>query len=489
MDNVFFHMDLLSSLFIFLVGCGVLAVVLVSAHNRWRSSDAVSRNYPAVAWLRPLSEKVGEFYRRYISFADHEELPFDRATREWVYEATKGEEDIRGFGTSLSVQRRAVTLRNAVFPLDREEAVEPPVLTIGPSCRTPYRPPSFFNMSAMSFGAISAPAAEALALGAASGGCWLNTGEGGLAPQHLKGDPDILFEIGTAKYGVRDQNGNLDEEKLRELAARPQIKMFELKLSQGAKPGQGGILPARKVTRDIASIRNIPVGQDSISPNRHREVSNTKELLAFLSYLRDITGKPVGFKTALGDTGWIEELCQTIHENGIEHAPDFITVDGAEGGSGAAPMTLMDNVALSIRTALPRTAEILTAYELDERVRLIASGKLVTAGDVAWATAAGADYVVSARGFMFAIGCIQAMRCHTDRCPSGVATHDRDLQRALKPEDKKDGVANYVRRIREGVGVIANSCGVRHCRELTPSHIAEQRWPAGIATDGARNGA
>ncbi|MAE51013.1 MAG: FMN-binding glutamate synthase family protein [Micavibrio sp.] len=475
MQNAFLHMDFLSTLFVFIIGCGVLFAALVFIHDKWQSSDAVKRNYPVLAWFRPISEKLGEFFRRYISFSDREELPFNRAVREWVYEAAEGKKDIRGFGTRTDFSARPYSFRSTVFPVNENEAQVPPILTIGPYCQQPYQPPSFFNMSAMSFGSLSAPAVEALSYGTELAGCWLNTGEGGLAPYHLKGNPDIIFEIGTAKYGVRDKEGNLDENKLRELAEKSQIKMFELKLSQGAKPGKGGVLPGCKVTKEIADIRGIAEGEDSTSPNRHSEVKNTEELLDFIAYLRDITGKPVGFKTALGDTSWIKELCAEINKRGVESAPDFITIDGAEGGTGASPMMLMDHIALSIRDALPEVPDILEEYNLRDRIRLIASGKLVTAGDVAWAMASGADYTVSARGFMFSIGCIMAMRCHTDSCPSGVATHNSDLQKALKPQDKKYKVANYVQRVREEVAVIAHSCGVKHCRELNHSHLESLR--------------
>lgn len=472
-DNFFLSLDFLSTLFVFLLGCIALALILLFLSDRFYSKNAIRRNYPILAWLRPLTTELGEFYRRYIAFADREELPFSRAMRGWVKEAADGEKDTRGFGTKISFAERPFYFRNAAIPLNQDEAEDTPLLTIGPFCQHSYTPPSFFNMSAMSFGSLSAPAIEALSMGTELAGCWLNTGEGGLAPYHLKGNPDIVFEIGTAKYGVRDKDGNLCEDKLRELAALPQIKMFELKLSQGAKPGKGGVLPAGKVTEEIAKIRNIPQGEDSISPNRHDEVANIVQLLDFIEYLRNITGKPVGFKTALGDPDWIKELCEEITARGEQSAPDFITIDGAEGGTGASPMTLMDHSAMSIRKALPQTAEILEKYDLKGRIPLIASGKLVSAGDAAWAMAAGADYVVSARGFMFSIGCIMAMKCHTDKCPSGVATNDPDRQKAFIPNDKKEKVQNYVTRIREQAATIAHSCGVPHVRALNASHIGK----------------
>ena len=473
MEQAFSHLDFLSTVFIFVIGCLALLVVLLFIHDKFQTHDAVKRNYPVIAWFRPLAIKMGEFFRRYISYSDRKGEPFNRAIRQWVYEAADGKKDTRGFGSTRKKNSgNVILLKSSVFPNEPEEFTDAPILTIGPDCRHPYRPPSFFNMSALSFGAISAPAAEALAYGTDMAGCWLNTGEGGLAPYHTKGNGDIVFEMGTAKYGVRDKEGNLDKNRLRELAKNPQIKMFEIKLSQGAKPGKGGILPACKVTKEIAEIRNIPEGEDSISPNRHKEAANTPQLLDFIAELKEITGKPTGIKTALGDAAWVRELCEEVTKRGQASAPDFLTIDGSEGGSGAAPMMLMDYVALPIRVALPETAIILQEHNLKTRIRLIASGQLVTAGDVAWALAAGADYVVSARGFMFAIGCIQAMRCHTNTCPSGVATHDPHLQKALKPQEKKHGVCNYVNRVREETALIARTCGLRHVREFTPDHIS-----------------
>tara|TARA_B100000686_G_scaffold200187_1_gene207076 strand:+ start:3896 stop:5329 length:1434 start_codon:yes stop_codon:yes gene_type:complete len=471
MTESFFHMDFLSSLFIFVMGCAALAIVVIFIHDKFQSADAVKRNYPVLAWLRPISKRLGEFYRRYISFADREAKPFSRAIREWVYEAANGDKDIRGYGTKIDFKDRRFFFKNAVFPINQDEAEDAPLLTIGPYSENPYTPPSFFNVSAMSFGSLSAPAVEALSYGTALANCWLNTGEGGLSPYHLKGDTDIVFEIGTAKFGVRNKKGDFDKDAFLKIANNPNIKMFEIKLSQGSKPGKGGILPACKVTKEIAEIRNIEQGRDAISPNRHKEISNTEELLDFINYLQKISGKPVGFKTALGDVKWVETLCLKIKKRGEEKAPDFITIDGAEGGTGASPMMLMDNSAMSIIKALPEVAAILEKHGLKKRIPLIASGKLVTAADVAWAMALGADYVVSARGFMFSIGCIMAMKCHTDRCPSGVATHDPDLQKALKPHDKKDQVRNYVHRIKEEASVIAHSCGVKHVRDLNPSHL------------------
>jgi len=292
-----------------------------------------------------------------------------------------------------------------------------------------------------------------------------------LSPWHLEGGADIVFQIGTAKYGVRDESGALNDDKLREIAAHEHVRMFEVKLSQGAKPGKGGILPAAKVTREIAEIRGIKANTDSISPNRHVEIDSNEELLDFIAHLRDVTGKPVGFKCVIGAYGWLDDLCNEIHARGVECAPDFIAVDSGDGGTGAAPMPLMDNVGLPIKQSLPMVVDVLIRHGLRERVRIIASGKLITPAEVAWAYCAGADFVTSARGFMFALGCIQALKCNKNTCPTGITTHDRRLQRGLDPDDKSVRVKNFVDKMRYGVGVIAHSCGARHPRLLKRYHV------------------
>ncbi|MEM6498656.1 MAG: FMN-binding glutamate synthase family protein, partial [Pseudomonadota bacterium] len=344
-------------------------------------------------------------------------------------------------------------------------------LTIGPYSRQPYAAQSIINISGMSFGAISRPAVLALSRGAKMANCWLNTGEGGLSPYHLEGGCDVVFQIGTAKYGVRDEDGHLSDDKLREVAAHEQVRMFEVKMSQGAKPGKGGILPAAKVTKEIAKIRGIKRNADSISPNRHPEIDSNAELLDFITHVREVTGKPTGFKCVLGAYGWLESMCTEIHARGVESAPDFITIDSGDGGTGAAPMPLMDNVGLPIRQSLPMVVDLLIRHGLRDRIRVIVSGKLITPAEVAWAYCAGADFVTSARGFMFALGCIQALKCNKNTCPTGITTHDRRLQRGLDPTDKSERVKNFVGKMRYGVGVIAHSCGARHPRALKRYHV------------------
>jgi glutamate synthase domain-containing protein 2 len=322
----------------------------------------------------------------------------------------------------------------------------------------------------MSFGALSAPAIRALSLGAAKAGCWLNTGEGGLAPAHREGGCDLVFQIGTAKYGVRDSDGHLDDARLAEIAALPEVKMIEIKLAQGAKPGKGGILPAAKVTREIAAIRGIPVGHDSISPNRHTEFSDVDGLLDMIGRVRRVTGKPTGFKTVFGAFEWFDDLCRAIERRGVDSAPDFITVDSADGGSGAAPQSLIDYVGLPIQESLPGIVDRLVAHGLRDRVRVIASGKLVTPAEVAWALCMGADFINTARGFMFALGCIQAMQCNKNTCPTGITTQNPKLQRGLDIDVKAERVAQYARNLEREVCVIAHSCGVPEPRALERRH-------------------
>ncbi len=334
----------------------------------------------------------------------------------------------------------------------------------------PYRTRSLYNISGMSFGALSAPAVTALSNGAKKANCWLNTGEGGVSLYHLSGGCDLVVQIGTAKYGVRDLDGNLSDDKLKALAQYDQVKMFEIKLSQGAKPGKGGILPGVKVSSEIAEIRGIPVGEDSISPNRHPDINSVDELIAMIKRIRDLTGRPVGFKCVIGASDWLDELFERVNQIGIENAPDFIAIDGAEGGTGAAPMPLIDEVGLPLRESLPLLVDKLNIHDLRDRVKVIASGKLINPGNVAWAMCMGADFCVSARGFLFSLGCIQALQCNRNTCPTGITTHDPRLQRGLDPANKAERVVNFRTRIEYEVGIIAHSCGAVEPRQLRRFH-------------------
>ena len=438
-----------------------------------QEKHAVLRNFPLVGHLRYIFERLGEYFRQYFFLGDREEMPFDRATRSWVYRMAKNEGGIIGFGSTYRIHETgALIFVNAPFPVLEEDQRPTPERLIGEGyCRTPFTGRSLVNISAMSFGAISQPAVRALSRGAAAAGCWLDTGEGGLSPYHLEGGCDIIFQLGTAKYGVRDENGHLSDQRLRELAAHETVRAFEIKLSQGAKPGKGGVLPGTKVTPEIAVIRGIAEGRDSLSPNRHPDIASIDELLDMVEHVRSVTGKPVGVKTAIGGTRFMDELRAAVSRRGLHAAPDFLTIDGGEGGSGAAPQALADHMALSIDEALPLVADALIAGGLKERIRVIASGQLVTPARVAWALAAGADFVNTARGFMFALGCIQSLRCHANTCPTGVATHNPRLQRGLVVEDKAARVASYCRNMNKEVEMIAHSCGLRDARGLHREHV------------------
>ena len=464
----------MASLLIFVIGLGVLVLIVIYIRDVTQTQHAIRRNFPVIGRFRYFFEHLGEFFRQYFFAMDREELPFNRAQRSWAYRAAKNIDNTVAFGSTRDLgQRGAIIFVNCPYPTLEEDAVEAEPVTIGPYADKPHITSSLVNISAMSYGALSTPAVRALSQGAKRAGCWMNTGEGGLSSYHLESGCDIVFQIGTAKYGVRDLEGNLCDDKLKEVTAHEQVKMFELKLSQGAKPGKGGILPAAKVNQEISAIRGIPVGQDSISPNRHPDINSHKDLLEMLTRIRSVTGKPVGFKAVIGAWGWLDELFKEIHRRGVESAPDFITVDGAEGGTGAAPMPLIDTVGLPLREGLPLVVDKLIEFDLRDRIRVIASGKLINPSNVAWALCMGADFTASARGFMFALGCIQAHQCNKNTCPTGITTHNPKLQRGLDPTDKAVRVANYQQNLVHEVGLIAHSCGVRSPRGLKRYHARE----------------
>jgi glutamate synthase domain-containing protein 2 len=461
----------LSAILVFIIGIGIIAVAVMYVIDRTQTSHAVRRNFPVVGRFRYAFEKMGEYFRQYFFAQDREEMPFNRAQRSWVYRAAKGIDNTVAFGSTRDLRPvGTVIFVNCPYPVLETDVAPTSPYEIGPYAKQPYVANSIFNVSAMSYGAISKPAVLALSNGSRMAGNWMNTGEGGLSPYHLEGGADIVFQLGTAKYGVRDDDGNLSDEKLKQVASHDQVKMIEIKLSQGAKPGKGGILPGAKVTTEIANIRGIPEGEDSISPNRHPDIDSAEDLLDMINHIRDLTGKPVGFKTVIGAYGWLDELFELVYKRGIESAPDFSTVDSGDGGTGAAPMSLMDSVGLPIRESLPLVVDMINRHDLDARIHVIASGKLITPMEAAWALCVGADFINSARGFMFALGCIQALQCNKNTCPTGVTTHDKRLQRGLVPEDKAERVRQYSENMRKEIGIIAHSCGVTEPRKLKRFH-------------------
>jgi glutamate synthase domain-containing protein 2 len=460
-----------AALFVLTVCVGVVTLVVIYIIDVTQTRHAIRRNYPIVGRFRYFFEHLGEFFRQYFFSMDREELPFNRAERSWVYRAAKHIDTTVAFGSTRDLKPAGTTIFvNCAFPTLGADAVPPGEVIIGPYAERPYVTRSLYNISGMSYGALSAPAITALANGAKKTHCWMNTGEGGVSPFHLEPGCDLVVQIGTAKYGVRDLEGNLDDGKLKQLAAYEQVRMFEIKLSQGAKPGKGGILPGAKVSPQIAEIRGIRVGEDSISPNRHPDINSVDDLLDVINHIRKLTGRPVGFKTVIGASGWLEELFDEVKRRGIESAPDFITVDGAEGGTGAAPMPLIDEVGLPLREGLPLVVDKLNLHGLRDRVKVIASGKLVHPAKVAWALCMGADFCTSARGFMFSLGCIQALQCNKNTCPTGITTHDVKLQRGLDTLDKAQRVASFQDQIEYEVGIIAHSCGVNEPRQLRRFH-------------------
>jgi glutamate synthase domain-containing protein 2 len=465
-------LEFMAALFVFVVGLGVIAIIVMYIVDKTQTKQAIRHNFPVIGRFRYVFEEMGEFFRQYFFSMDREEMPFNRAQRSWAYRAAKNVDNTVAFGSTRSLRQTGTTMFvNHPFPTLRSDAVECAEQTIGPGCTSPFKTSALFSISGMSYGAISTPAVRALSNGARKAGIWMNTGEGGLSPYHLEGGCDIVFQIGTAKNGVRDLAGNLSDDKLREVAAHEQLRMFEIKLSQGAKPGKGGILPGAKVTEEIASIRGIQRGEDAISPNRHLDISSNDDLINMIEHVREVTGKPVGFKAVIADETWLDDLFSNIYQRGSDAAPDFITVDGADGGTGAAPLPLIDDMGLPLRESLPMLANKLIEYGLRERVKIIASGKLITPADVAWALCLGADFCVSARGFMFSLGCIQALQCNKNTCPTGITTHNPKLQRGLDPVDKAERVASYAKNLCYEVGMIAHSCGVNEPRELARHHV------------------
>ena len=464
-------LELLGSLFLFVVGLIAIAAVGLYIYDKTQTKNTIWRNYPVIGHFRNLFETLGEFFRQYFFAMDREEMPFNRAERDWVKHVCEDGKNTVPFGSTKVFEPGMPLFANGLFPkLDTEERIRAPFV-IGPDTPHPYKPTSLFNISAMSYGSLSAPAISALSHGAQMAGCYLNTGEGGVSPFHTEGECDLVYQLGTAKFGACKDDHTLDEDKLAKICENPDIKMIEIKLSQGAKPGKGGILPAEKVTPEIAEIRGIPVGQAALSPNRHVDASTPEELLDLIDQVRRVSKRPTGIKFCMGQVGPVQDLIDAILARGPASAPDFITLDSGDGGTGAAPMPLIDSTGMLIEDSLPLLHDMLVAAGLRERIKIIASGKLITSADVAWAMCVGADMVNNGRGFMFALGCIQALKCHKNTCPTGITTHDKSLQKGLDPTNKAVRVRNYVKTLNSEVKMIAHACGVDCPRDLKREHL------------------
>ena len=434
-----------------------------------QKEHAVLRNYPVLGHMRWIFEGIRPEIRQYLIESEQDEDPFSREDRSLVYQRAKNAEDKRPFGTREDVYAAGYAwLLHSAAPRPHGEG-DFRVKIGGPECARPYDS-SLYNISAMSFGALSANAILALNTGARMGGFAHDTGEGGISPYHQQPGGDLIWEIGSGYFGCRDAEGRFDVAQFRDWAQLDQVKMIEVKMSQGAKPGHGGMLPAAKITQEIANCRRVPMGQDCVSPSAHSAFSTPIEFMHFLAQLREKSGgKPVGFKLCVGHKWEFMAMLKAMIETGIK--PDYIVVDGKEGGTGAAPLEFTNHLGMPLADGLTFVRNALVGAGLRDGIRIGASGKLVTAFDLVWAHALGADWCNSARGFMFAVGCIQAQSCHTNRCPTGVATQDPLRQRALVVEDKSVRVANFHRNTLKALAEIVGAAGFERPEEIQPWHL------------------
>ena len=448
------------------------AGTLLGLRDLRQTQRSVLRNYPVLGHMRYWLEFIRPEIRQYFIESDNEAAPFSRQQRSLVYQRAKGDPDKRPFGTQVDVHAEGHEWINHSLVPTTLDSHDFRVLIGGPNCLQPYSA-SVFNISAMSFGALSANAILALNGGARKGGFMHDTGEGSISAYHRSHGGDLVWEIGSGYFGCRDAQGRFSEEKFVANATSPQVRLIEIKLSQGAKPGHGGVLPGPKVTPEIAEARGVAVGEDCVSPAAHTEFGTPVELLLFLSRLRRLSGgKPVGFKLCIGHPWEWFAICKAMLETGL--TPDFIVVDGAEGGTGAAPLEFSDHVGAPLQEGLLLVHNTLVGLNLRDRIRLGASGKIVSAFDIARAMALGADWCNSARGFMFALGCIQAQHCHTGACPTGVATQDPQRQQALVVPDKIERVARYHRNTLHALQELVQAAGLHHPGEITAAHIVRR---------------
>ena len=446
---------------------------LVGVNDLLQTRQAVRRNYPILGNIRYLVEAIRPEIRQYLLEADGDELPFSRAQRSLVYARAKNQGADKPFGTLSDVYRSGFEfIGHSMLPADHCDPATFRVSVGGPQCSQPYSA-SVFNISAMSFGSLSANAIRALNQGARLGGFYHDTGEGSISPYHREHGGDLVWELGSGYFGCRDEQGRFDPQRFAEQAANPQVKMIEIKLSQGAKPGHGGILPRHKVTAEISLTRGVPMGQDCISPARHSAFATPTELLQFIARLRELSGgKPVGFKLCLGHPWEFMGIAKALLATGI--LPDFIVIDGKEGGTGAAPLEFTDHIGVPLREGLLFVHNTLVGCGLREHIRLGASGKIVSAFDIASVMALGADWANSARGFMFAIGCIQSQSCHTNKCPTGVATQDPLRQRALVVPDKAERVHNFHRNTLKALAEMIAAAGLSHPAQIEAKHLVRR---------------
>lgn len=459
-------------------GVGLFGVMsLLGTWDVLQRRSVLRRNYPVLAHFRYGFESIGPEIRQYFVQSDLEDVPFSRQQRQLIYQRSRNEMDVVPFGTlrsTYAVDYEWINHSLATTTIPHHDFR----VTIGAGCAKPYSA-SVFNISAMSFGSLSANAIRALNKGAKLGGFYHDTGEGSISPYHRENGGDLVWEIGSGYFGCRDENGRFSEERFRETAGTEQIKMIELKLSQGAKPGHGGVLPAAKVSAEISATRGVPMGVDCVSPSKHSAFSTPVELLQFIARLRELSGgKPVGFKLAIGHPWEWFGIAKAMQETGL--LPDYIVVDGAEGGTGASPAEFMDHVGVPMNEALILVHNTLVGLNLRDRIRLGAAGKITSAFDIARTIALGADWCNAGRGFMFALGCIQALSCHNDKCPTGIATQDPSRWRHLEPEDKGQRVRNYHENTMRALRDLLGAAGLNDPSELGPEHILRRVSPVEI---------
>ena len=447
----------------------VLPIIMLGVYDMLQSKRAIRRNFPVIGHFRYLFEAIRPEINQYFVESDTDGVPFSRVIRSLVYQRAKQVSDTVPFGTKLDVYAPGYRWANHSLAPTHVDSAELRVSVGGPQCDKPYSA-SIFNISAMSFGALSHSAISALNGGAKRGHFAHDTGEGGLTPYHLGPGGDIIWEIGTGYFSCRTKDGHFDPVQFREKATHPHVKMVEIKLSQGAKPGHGGILPAAKVTHEIAAIRGVEFGKDVISPPGHSAFSTPLEMMKFVQKIRELSGgKPAGFKLCLGKRREFIAICKAMQVSKI--MPDFIVIDGGEGGTGAAPLEFTNYIGSPLNDALVFVHNCLGGFDLRKHIRLIVSGKIVSAFDIVERCALGADMSNSARGMMMALGCIQALRCNTNACPTGVATQDPQLVRGLVVADKATRVFNYHQQTVASVAEIIGAMGIAHTRELRPWHI------------------
>lgn len=450
-------------------------LIALGFRDYFQTKHAILRNFPVLGHMRYLLELIRPELYQYFVESDTDGVPFDRDQRSLVYQRSKRERDTVPFGTKENLYETGYEwVNHSLAPLHLDVA-EMFCLIGGPHCKQPYRC-SLLNVSAMSFGSLSKNAVLALSSGAKEGGFAHNTGEGGISPYHLKGGGDLIWQIGTGYFGCRTSEGGFSPDLFAKNATQPNVKMIEIKLSQGAKPGHGGILPASKVTAEISKIRGVPMGKDVLSPPGHRAFSTPIELLNFIQQLRELSGgKPIGFKLCVGKRREFLAICKAMVETGI--APDYIAVDGGEGGTGAAPLEFTNHIGSPLIQGLIFVQNSLTGFGLRDRVKVLASGKISSAFKMLKLLALGADACYSARAMMLAIGCIQALKCNSNHCPAGVATQDKGLMAGLVPEAKAKRVASYHHQTIESLCEMLGALGIASADDLRPWHIMHRISP------------